>query len=327
MRRTLRLFVALAAALCLLTTAGLAEDWLYAYATAVGEDTTAEDEAYFGEPTCQGDYIGFLELDTTEEIGDLLELTVHGARVTDRLGEYGEEAGDRYRFVTLDLDLCNISFDDIDLKDVLSAKLEYAGRYEYEPYAGEPVSELAAALVGRWEGFYMRERDMRRACVLEITSVGEDGKLQGTTSFGPMDDPSTPEGEYTISGSVNMATHSLTFKGVEWITRPNNSWHFYTEYYLHLTDDGRWLCGLADNQPFYLSRVTPQQNLTMGMLEEMTHTLVFRVPDRVARDLENCTLFLTVAGTLYELDELTPEPEQEYGPAPVETEDVPDEMP
>lgn len=255
-----------------------------------------------------------LPLETSVEVNGLLELTVHPAAVTESLGAYGEDSGDRYQFVCIDLDVCNISFDAVDLSTLLSAELTYADRYAFTLHESAAAADPAHQLLGRWEGKYRHNRNAR-LCVLEVTEVGTNGSFSGVWHFAPHGSTGEPSGSYFISGTFNSGNGSLEFSGREWIERPNSSWGFHGSHKLTLLE-GRWLFGEVDGAGTYLEKVeSPETVTSLNMLEETSWTLVFRVPDRVAQDLENCRVVLSVGENTYELTLVAEAEELEEEPA------------
>lgn len=238
-------------------------------------------------------------VDEYTALDNTLDIRPHAASVVEKLGEYGQDSGDKNSFVLINLDICNISFDEIDLNSIFSAELTYADRYVFSPeVAGMPVS-IEDALLGKWEGSYKIEPE-RRTCSLEITEISSDGKFEGVWSFGPLDKKDQPVGSYSVTGVIDSNIGSITYHGLQWIIDPGN-YKFNDNFYLRLLDNNM-LCGTADESPIYLSKAeTSNIDYSLNMLEEVVYPLVFLVPNRVASDIENCKVDIIVNGNHYQI--------------------------
>lgn len=242
-----------------------------------------------------------LGVDEYTAVENTLDIRPHAASVVEKLGEYGKESGDRNAFILINLDICNISFDEIDLNNIFSAELTYADKYVFSP---EVTAEMSAGiedtLVGKWEGTY-RTEPTRRTCSFEITEITSDGEFKGVWSFGPLDDKDTLEGSYTVTGVINSDIGSITFGGKEWIVQPEH-YVVLRDFYLKLVDN-HTLCGAVTSVPIFLSKSeAPNSDYTLKMLEEIEgYPLVFLVPNRVASDIENCKVDVIINGNHYQI--------------------------
>lgn len=240
-----------------------------------------------------------LGVDEYTAVENTLDIRPHAASVVEKLGS--KDSGDRYSFILINLDICNISFDEVDLNNIFSAELTYADKYVFSPeVAAEISASIGDALLGKWEGSYKIEPS-RRTCSLEITEITSDGELKGVWSFGPLDDKTTLEGSYTVEGIINSDIGSIAFEGEEWIVQPSH-YVLSDDFYLKLMDN-HILCGVVGNMPIFLSKTEASNyNYTLNMLEEIEgYPLVFLVPNRVASDIENCKVDVIVNGNHYQI--------------------------
>jgi len=253
----------------------------------------------FAEITIIGGNSSELTLEEWVTLEDTIDVRAHAVQVSESLGEYGAVSDEKNQFVIVNLDVCNITFDDIDLSAILSAELTYNDRYVFPLYNARIVSEASSAISGTWTGYY-RKQPERRTLTLEIPAVNEDNSFRGTWTFGPLDDPNQPVGSYSIKGSLDPNYMTITFEGVEWIIDPGN-YRFNSDFYLHLVTDSV-LCGVSESLPIFLKKDTSSTSSNViSMLEETSLPLVFECPNRVVEDLENCRLELIINDTRYDI--------------------------
>ncbi len=239
------------------------------------------------------------EEDLLITVADILEIRPHKAVIMETLGAYGEASDDKNQFVCIDLDVCNVSFENVDLAYMLQAELSYQGRYSFSLYEKPAVTDVQRLLTGTWRGTYVKAPE-RRECILEIQSVAEDDTFEGVFTFNGYDTSDVPYGSYTVRGQFDSSYGTVTYKGVSWIERPG-TWTMLEETYQTVLD-GRFLSGISTGFPIYMEK---EQNgsgsAELGVLEETTYHLCFLVPNRVAADLDNCKVTLNVYDGQYDL--------------------------
>jgi len=235
-------------------------------------------------------------LDEYTTIENTIDIQPHAALVLDKLGEYGEASGDKNKYIVIYLDICNISYDDIVLDDIVSAELTYADRYTFTPYKKDIANSFVEALLGKWKGHWGIDGDNQYEVELEFTS-GDNGKVNASFYY----EDSSRHGKYEIEVALNESKRTLTWSGYKWIEEDGN-WTFDSSELFVL--DESWMAGTINStDPVYYQRQinTEANEVTLSMLEEVSYPLVFLVPNRVVDDLDNTRVELVVNGNHYQI--------------------------
>ena len=244
-----------------------------------------------------------LRLESSLEISDIVEVTPHAARISDTLGDYGDESGDKNDFIIVDLDICNISKDTIDLCQLIKAELSYKDDYVFDLYAGEEIDEMNKLLLGTWEGLW--DIEGFRLVTFEFTDINKNNELEGILEFSPYqyegNYTSNYSGKYTISGSYDSNRLLWTFEPLEWIDNPDNRGMNY-KWEVRLADSGILSGMTTENSPVYFKKTGGiDKPSELGVLEEVNYSLVFKCPNRVLQDIDNCSLYITIDDEKYEV--------------------------
>ena len=306
------------------------------YAEEAGEET--EEESKSGKKESSPIIIGeeaedTLPLEKTTELDDLIEITPHAARVVDKItpqavaeddGRYGYESGDKNEFVVIDLDICNISMDEVDLDEIIAANLVYNGSYTFTPYKRfeteedkDPDLEFNESLYGTWEGLWFANNFGGWAkTTLEFTDTDIDGNLVGTLEYeqcDPFGDGHVINENYVGSYSVYAVRDSLGIDVLakDWINKP--SYNFDAKPFWLWPVAPNVLCGATyynnnnwDASDFQgiisFTRTAPALDPTViDVLQETTYSLVFNCPNRVVKSLDDCQLVISVGDEVYEI--------------------------
>ena len=244
-----------------------------------------------------------LKLESRTEIGDIIEIEPHAARVCDRLGEYGEKSGDKNEFLVVDLDICNISKDIINLDDLIGAELFYKDDYQFSQYTNTEINERDSFLYGKWEG--INDEGGMRKIYAEFTETNADGFVVGIIRYEPYeydgDYLNDAAGSFSIKGKYDDKWDGWKFEPVEWIE--NVDGRGYLNYYLRAASyDVLSGAGYNGGHLTYLVRTDlSDQTNELDVLEETSYSLVFKCPNRVINDLDNCSLYISVDDEVYEI--------------------------
>lgn len=236
----------------------------------------------------------------TEEyttLDNLLDIRPHVAIICDQLGEYGEKSDEKNQFLLINIDICNVSDGDVDLSSIFSAELSYMDRYSFESYGNTTFdNSLLEKLTGLWSGSCTSDW-ASQGVEMNITDVSGEGKISGIFSFTNNEGKA---GSYTIPGKMDAQSSSLSWSGLEWIEQPNN-YSMDTVQLYFVEDDclaGNFN-GKADSFTYFIKQKNDEVINTLSMLEEISYPLVFKIPNRVADDLDNCKVEISVNGNSY----------------------------
>jgi len=245
-----------------------------------------------------------IALDKSTEIAELLEITPHAAIISDTLGEFGEKSGDKNEFLITDLDICNISKSPINIEETISATLIYKGDYQFEPYSSTITDEESQVFIGSWEGLWYLAgmREVRMA----FEEVDSEGNILGHVEFEPCVEEGVKAcnwtGSYKLTGHETPEYLSWVFEADnnDWIENPNNLGVVPFELWVV---DTNTLSGhsYASEGPCYLKRTNNPVTVQLDVMEESTYPLVFKCPNRIVNDLDNCSLIISIAEEAYEI--------------------------
>jgi len=275
-----------------------------------------------------------LPLDKVSTIDNLIEITPHAAQILDTVtpqavatdeGRYGIESGNKNDFVMVDLDICNISKDEIDLDEVLKANLIFDGSYTFETYkrfdsneGDDETLKFNESMYGTWEGYYdMGDYGGWAKATLRLTDTDLDGNMVGTFEYEPLDMGTDYIMNSQYAGSYSVITRKSSTLGFcvyanEWLTKPEWSidpkpfwlWpvapgvlsgnSYRSNYYIQDNDASRGAICLKKTEPLL-------EPTMIDVLQETKYSLVFNCPNRVVNNLDKCQLLIEVNDNVYEI--------------------------